>query len=50
MTEQQEQLRVVLAHVVELRAEVERLSVENAELRKSLDTWVAIHGPQEPKP
>jgi prefoldin subunit 5 len=34
-----------------LRTEVERLKAENAELRKSLDTWISIHGPAEkPKP
>jgi hypothetical protein len=32
--------------VEKLRAEIERLQAENAELRKSLDTWVAIHGPK----
>jgi len=30
----------------DLRAEIERLRIENAELRKSLDTWIAIHGPR----
>jgi uncharacterized small protein (DUF1192 family) len=36
----------------DLRAEIERLRIENAELRKSLDTWIAIHGPRalETKP
>lgn len=31
-------------------AEIERLKAENAELRKSLDTWVAIHGPAVAEP
>lgn len=34
----------------DIAAEIERLKAENAELRKSLNTWIALHGPPEPKP